>query len=86
MGNNAVLRVIQFQLTQMQDTLGQPEPLLAKYESHRNAISMTRQIFGKCTLANKLVETVRQLFILLLVQCTVIGVFVKCRSRGNAPL
>jgi hypothetical protein len=35
----------------MQATLGQPELLLAKYVSHRNAISMTSQIFGMCTLA-----------------------------------
>jgi len=49
-GNN-VLCVMQFQPTPVQETFGQPEPLLAKYVNYRNTISMTRQIFGKCALA-----------------------------------
>jgi hypothetical protein len=38
-GNSVLLCVIQFQLTQMQETLGQPEPFLAKYESQDRDLS-----------------------------------------------
>ena len=63
---------------------------MTKYTSRGNAITISTPNFASvhayiCLPNKPVVGTMWQLFVWLIVQCTIIGAFVKYTRRGNTP-